>query len=70
MSRVMIASLMGVAGRAWNDVGPEFGVWCEHAMEANQMQPGARHQCGQALQEFQRRQKIELRPTVAEKSKL
>ncbi len=24
-------------------------------MEANQMQPGARHQCGQALQELQRR---------------
>ena len=24
-------------------------------MEANQMQPGTRHQCGQTLQEFQRR---------------
>ena len=30
------------------------GVGREHAMEANEMEPGTRDECGQALQEFQR----------------
>ena len=34
---VVIASLMGGDRLAWNDLGPKFGVGCEHAMEANQM---------------------------------
>ena len=33
----------------------QLGVGCEQAMEANQMQPRARDQCGQALHELQRR---------------
>ena len=33
----------------------QFGVGCEHAMEANQMQPRTRDECGQALHELQRR---------------
>ena len=52
---VAIAGLMGVERLAWNDLGPQFGVGREHAMEANQMQPGTRDQCGQALHELQRR---------------
>ena len=52
---VVIASVMGVERRARNDLGPQFGVGREHTMEANQMQPGPRHQCGQALHELQRR---------------
>ena len=36
---VVIASLMGVDGLAWNDLSPYFGVRREHTMEANQMQP-------------------------------
>jgi hypothetical protein len=38
-----------------NDCATQSGVGREHAMEANQMQPRARHQCGQALHELQRR---------------
>jgi hypothetical protein len=54
---------MGVIGRvrggilrwARNDRGTQLGVGCEHAMETNQMQPGTRHQRGEALHELQRR---------------
>ena len=37
---VVMASFVGVDGRAWNDLSPEFGVRRERAMEADQMQPG------------------------------
>ena len=52
---VVIASRMGVERRARNDLGPQFGVGREHTMEANQMQPGSRHQGGKALHKLQGR---------------
>ena len=38
-----------------NDRRAQLGVGREHAMEANQMQPRTRDQCGQPLHELQRR---------------
>ena len=38
-----------------NDRRPQRSVGCEHAMEANQMQPRTRPQCRLALHELQRR---------------
>ena len=38
-----------------NDRRAQLGVGREHAMEANQMQPRRRDECGQALHELQRR---------------
>jgi len=42
---VVIASRISVERRAWNDLGAEFGVGREQALQANQMQPGTRDQC-------------------------
>jgi hypothetical protein len=36
---VVIASRMGIDGRARHDLGASSGVRREHAMKANQMQP-------------------------------
>jgi hypothetical protein len=38
-----------------NDRRTQLGVRGEHAMEANEVQPGTRHQCRQALHKLQRR---------------
>ena len=37
----------------WNDLGPQFSVGREHAMEADEMEPWTRDKRGQALHEFQ-----------------
>jgi hypothetical protein len=37
----------------WHDLPPQFGIGCEHSMEAGQMQPRPGDQGRQALQEFQ-----------------
>ena len=44
----------GLVGLAGDDLSPEGGVGREHAMEANEMEPGTRDESRQALQEFQR----------------
>ncbi len=41
-------------GLAGGDLGPEGGVGREHVMEAVEMEPGARDECGRASHEFQR----------------
>ena len=44
----------GLVGLAGNDLGTQRRVGCEHAMEANEMEPRTWDERGQALQEFQR----------------
>ncbi len=34
----------GSVGLAGNDLGPERGMGCRHAMEANEMKPGTRNE--------------------------
>ncbi len=41
-------------GLAGHDLGALRRVGCQHAMDANEREPGTWDECGQALQEFQR----------------
>ena len=43
-----------VSRRAWDDLGTELGVRCEHAMKSDEMQPRTGDERGKALQELQR----------------
>ena len=44
---------LALAGALGMICGTELGIGCEHAMEANEMQPRTGHQRGEALHEFQ-----------------
>ena len=51
---MLIGSVRCLVGLAGDDLGSQRRVGRQHAMEANEMEPGTRDQCGQALQEFHR----------------
>jgi len=51
---VLIGSVGCLVGLARDDLGTEGSIGREHTMEANEMEPGTRDECGQALQKFQR----------------
>ena len=51
----LICHMIGVDDFVWDDFGTVFGVGRQYAMEANQVESGARDQSGQSLHEFKRR---------------
>ncbi len=51
---VPIGGIRRLVGFPGDDLGPKRGIGREHAMEANEMEPGTWDECCQALQEFQR----------------
>ncbi len=51
---VFIGGGRGLVGLAGNNLGPQGRVRREHAMEANEMEPGPWDESRQVLQEFQR----------------
>ena len=53
--RVLVSGLAGIQRWARHDRGTQPGIGREHPVKADQVQTRARHQCGQALHEFQRR---------------
>ena len=51
---MLIGGVRRVVRPAWDDLGPQRGVEREHAMKANEMEPGTRDERSQAWSELER----------------